>query len=410
MKKWTFILCLFLLPTQMLHANEIHLLTLDECVDSALTYNMRVQLGELDNFEAEEGIRFSTRSMFPVLSTSFYGAISTDDSVYAFDVRADQPLFMGGELLAKKRKAESVLEQKRYQNNLDKSELALLTSQVFYEIKTLEAEVKLLEEQVVFLNKQALVQTKLAEQGMNIASEVLSHKAEIKVKEIELEDKQRELELRYDYLLQLTGVNPEYSYVLEDIKTNSLSGMDANIHSSFVQMLDAEIEQSKQNVKIAKANFFPKAGLVARYRNEEDSFYEKDAFEAGVLVKWNIWDFGQTQSDVKQKKIKHQKRLLNKEIVLQSYNFELQKLSNKLKTKESKVELAEEQLRLEEENFKNANTRKMQGDISSLTFEQIKLTLSNAKTALAKAIIDYRITESKILHLSGKLIKGTVYE
>lgn len=409
MKKWTLILCLFLLPAQLLHANEIHLLTLDECIDSTLAHNSRIRLNELDNLEAEEGVRFSSRGLLPTFSTSFYGVLSTDDSIHAFDVRADQPLFMGGELIAKKHKSEALLEQKRYESNLNKSELAFLTSQVFYEIKTLEAEVKFLEEHVVFLNKQALVQSKLAEQDMNIASDVLSQKAEIKAKEVELEDKQSELELHYDYLLQITGLNPEHSYVLADVEEN-LSAVNAEIHDALVYALDAEIEQAEQDVKIAKSNFFPKAGLVARYRNEQDTFYEKDAFEAGVLVKWNFWDFGQTSSDVKKSKIKHQKRLLNKGIVLQDYKYELKKLTHELQTNHSKVELAKEQLHLEEENFKSANTRKMQGDVSTLAYDQIKLRLSNAKTAVVKAIIDYRVTESKIHHLSGALVKDSVYE
>jgi len=402
-KLFTRSLCLFLILAQTSHAQENVLLTADHCVQSALENNPSLKIAELEGVQAGAGRTKALGKMLPVLSTSFYGALSTEDPVLAFDARAMQPLFLGGELLAGKKKAEAGVGINQYKQTLSKAEIAYLARRLFFEIKKKEAEVKLAEESFIHAKKLKDASQTLVEKEAEPEAMLLERATGVSQKEKELLELRQELETLYDRLLYVSGFDRKASYVLTDVDAQSLgSGQDVPAENNFVEkILDLKINQAQQDLKIAQSNRFPKLYLVSRYRYEDESFYEKNALEAGVLVKWNIWDFGVTSSEIREQKAELSKQEWLKLEELEKHNAELAHARSALETKAKVIDIAQHDLAAVEEQFKNAKARQINGDISALAMDAMRLRHLTAQTNLTLAVCDYEITKALLFKLLG---------
>ena len=106
-RKLAFVFTFLLMLASQASAETVAILTLDKCVQSALEHNPAVKISELHFDQSRFKNSSAKAAMLPSLSSSVYAALSTDQPVLTFDVKAIQPLFLGGELLARKRKAEA---------------------------------------------------------------------------------------------------------------------------------------------------------------------------------------------------------------------------------------------------------------------------------------------------------------
>ena len=100
-----FFLCLF--AVSQAQAQEMIILTVDQCIESALKKNALIGISQEHIQQAQARITQGQGAMLPVLSTDVYGAVSTDQPVFSLDTMIKQPLFLGGELIARREKAEA---------------------------------------------------------------------------------------------------------------------------------------------------------------------------------------------------------------------------------------------------------------------------------------------------------------
>ena len=403
LKAACFAALLFCLTIPQAFSSETVLLTPEECVVSALANHPSVQLSQLDVMQAQAKKSGAFGRMLPELSTSFYGALSTDETIMAFDVRATQPLFLGGELMAKKKKAEDGLKISQHRQSLTKAEIAYAARRLFYEIKKTEAEVKLAEEELIHARKQKDAAEALVEKENEPAAALFEKAAQVSQKEKDLLERKQELENLYAQLLSVAGLNPEASYVLADVEANQAGEwLDiTNANADLKKVLALQVHAANQDIKIARANRFPKAYLVSRYRREDESFYEKNALEAGVLVKWNIWDFGVTSSEIRVQKAELAKQELFRQEELRKHEAELRQLRSMLKAKEKVIEIARRESTASEEQFKNAKAKLINGDISALAMDEIRVRHLKAQANVVLAFCDYEITKAFLLKVLG---------
>jgi len=404
LKQLAYAACLLLILTSQANAEEIRMLTVDKCVESALQSNLTLRVSQLNMIQAGAKRTQAVGQMLPVLSTSFYGALSTEGSVLAFDVRATQPLFLGGELMASKQKADAGVEFSQHAQTLSKAEIAYLARRLFFEIKKKEAEVKLAEEELIHAKKLKDAAATFVETENEPETVLLVRITEVSQKEKELLERQQELKAFYEQLFYITALDPETSYVLADLNAEEFDpekeiGVSEN--ASLERMLDLQINQAQQELKIARSNRFPKAYLVSRYRHEDESFYEKNALEAGVLVKWNIWDFGITSSEIQAQKAELTKRELGKHEEIQKHQAELRQVQSALETKAKVIGIARRDVMATEEQFKNAKAKQINGDISALAMDEIRIRYLTAQTNLSRALCDYEITKALLLKVLG---------
>ncbi len=398
------VLGLFWIAVSEANAQEVTLLTVDKCLESALKLNASVQISKLKADQAQYREAGSAGAMFPTLSSSLYEAVSTDQPVTAINVKATQPLFLGGELIARKHKMEAQHGIASTATELTRVDVAYTVKRTFYEIKKAEAEVKLLEEELIHAKRVREANEKLVGENYQTQSALLERIAQVAQIEKALVEKEQSLSYLTQYLQQITGLDSHSSYVLEDIREvqpTDFSSGDVPENTPFFHSLDLHIAEAEQDLKIAKSSYWPKAYLVSQYRREKDSFYEKNALEAGVLVKFNIWDFGITSNEINTKHAELEEQKLVKESGIQMYKLEFQKAVEVLSAELKAVLISKQAVAAAEEEFKNMKVKHMQGDISDLAMHEAEIQMLRAKTEVTKASCDYWIGKAEVIRLIG---------
>ena len=385
---------------------ETTVLSVNQCVESALQKNALVGISQEHIHQAQARIIQARGEMLPVLSTDVYGAVSTDQPVLTWNTMVKQPLFLGGELIAQKEKADTDLAISKKEKVLTQIQLASLVRKTFFETKKAEAEVQLLQEELAYSKTLLVADKKLFRANYLTQEKVLEREANAGSKEKELWDREKNLEHLYANLLQLTGLDANKAYVLEDVADvgnwGNMPSPDTK-DNPFLDILDLQISQLREDIKIAKSDLFPKVHLVSKYRKEKDSFYEKDAFEAGVLGHWNIWDFGITTGKIEESKSKLVEGVLVRDSRWQEYQLAFKKACDLLMAQRNLVLTNKQMVAVAEERFKNLKVRHMHGDAPNQTSHETKLLLAKARVELNKSVYDYYINEAEVLKLLGKV-------
>ncbi len=397
-------LCLLLLCAAQAHAQEMTLLTVDQCVESALKKNPLIGISQQHVRQAQARLVQGRGEMLPVLSTDLYAAVSTDQPVVTWSTVIQQPVFLGGELMAKKERAQTGLAISKKESILVQSELAYVVRKTFFEIKKAEMDVHFLQEELAYLKSLLYANQKLRRADYITEDVVLERKAGVGDKEKELLEGEKHLEYLYATLLGLTGLDSGKAYVLEDrtgIEPDEALPAWKIKNQALLDILDLQVTMLQKDIAIAKADLFPKVNLVSKYRKEKDSFYEKDALEAGVLVHWNIWDFGVTTGKIEESKSKLAEGMLQKDFQLQQYGLALNKARDIFLTQRKVVLVNRQVVDSAEEQFKNVKVRHMHGDVPDQSRNAMQLRLLKAKTEFGKSIYDYYISEAEVLKLLG---------
>jgi|GEM_PF-5020758 len=405
-RKFASILSLLLMLATQAHAETTAILTLDKCVESALEHNPSLGISNLHFQQAGFRKNAAKDAMFPTLSSSTYAALSTEQPVLTFDVKAMQPLFLGGELLARKRKSEAQENIAASETDLKKADVVYAVKRVFYEIKKTEVEVKLLEEEFIHAKKLRDAEQQLMEKDYQTQSVLLKRVAEAAEKEKALIEREQNLQYLYDLLIQLTGLDPQISYVLEDLPEVTPGAGPSSTNKGndgLLKKLDREIAVAEQDLKIAKSKRWPKVFLVSRYRREKESFYEKNALEAGVMAQFNIWDFGVTSNEIREKRSILAEQELKKTSEIETEKLELKKALDVLSVKLKAVSISQQTLKVAEENFKNAKAKHMQGDVSDLAMNEAKIQMLQAQAEVTKAACDYWIVKAEAQRIAGAI-------
>ena len=387
---------------------EMTVLSVNQCVESALKKNALVGISQEHIHQAQARITQARGEMLPVLSTDVYGAASTDHPVLVWNTMVKQPLFFGGESMARKERADMDLAISREEKILTEIELSYLVRKTFFETKKTEAEVELCREELAYLKTLLFADKQLYRANYLTQEKVLEREAIVGSKEKELWNREKNLEHLYANLLQLTGLDTNKAYVLEDMTeakdTGNMPSRGVKNHP-FMSILDLQISQLQKDLDIAKSALFPKVHLVSKYRKEQDSFYEKDALEAGVLAHWNIWDFGITAGKIQESKSKLAEGVLLKDSRWQEYQLALKKAWDLLLVQRKVVSSNKQMVAATEERFKNMKVRHMHGDAPNQSSHETRLRLANARVELIKSVYDYYINEAEMLKLLG-LVNG----
>lgn len=396
--------CLILALATQVSAEECTILTVDQCIESVIKKNTLVGISEEHISQAQFRDQEARAGMFPTVSSNLYGAVSTDVPVIGIEGRIEQPLFLGGQLFAQRRKTQAQVKLSQEEKILSQVDLAYAIRDTFFEIKKTEADIQLLQEEIVYFKKVLDADQRLVQAEYRTQASMLEHAVMLGEKERALLAKEKQLEFLYDYLMSLTGLDKNKSYVLEDVRDIEKDGNNGIAHPSnepLLASLDLKINEAQEDLNIAKSERFPKVHLVGKYRREKDSFYDKNAFEAGVLVHWNIWDFGRTTAEINQMNSKLTESKLRKETEIATHVLLIKKAMNDLAINRQSIAIKEQVLDATQEKVKNLKIRHIKGDISDMDMADMNIRELKAKTELVSEIYNYHIAEARVFQAIG---------
>ena len=395
-------------------------LSLDDCISQALKTHPKISIYGHKTEQKKEKLRAVAAENLPqVDAVASYDRLSyvtqakkqyLGDSYddYQADIVVTQPLFTGGKITSQKQSA-------RYA--IDAAEQGYLAARedVIFGVKA--AYFKLIFARDIMRSKEDLL--KYAELSYNTALDLHKRtktpreetllRLEVQVNEVkqELISAQDGVRIAQKALLNAMGLGSNGSIEVEDLKDDYFLVKDVPVdvaNNYEILKLSKELKEADEQIKIAKSGFYPQ--LKARY----DYGYEwgdwsqdgKTDWFAGVVIDFNVWDWGKIRADVRQAKaykeeVHSYENLLRQQIdlELESARLQYESASKRLEIAQTSFEQAKRSLDLFQSRYKDVL-------VTSVELLDAQKTFSQAQVNFALSILDMRLAKAEIEKIAGK--------
>ncbi len=392
--------------------------TLDECVELALKNNLELQRKQLDPMLAQSDMKEQKsrnygklsvvssythynlpRTLAPLTPASIFSdpsSVPTTEDLFNAGLLYELPLFTG---FAQTRSVKI----SELQHEMARASVALSREQLIYNVKTLYAN-------TLSLRAQAKAQTHYVEALQRLHDDI--------VREIELGKKARIDQLKAATDLKNAQSKQEKLFTDLDIMKLSLANLlnidqigklhDLDISPKPVvdapyslsglqrlQMARLATEKSGQLVEKTKSIYYPQLYLNASYGqnfgpNDDSNKYSGDwnnqeVWQAGVVLKWNIFDFGTTKSKVQKARIAEQQNRYEQEQIEQELRRELKEAVARINVAVSEYQSAKEELALttETESIEQVRFEQGQADTADLLYAKARNQLAQSRLIVA---------------------------
>jgi outer membrane protein TolC len=318
-------------------------------------------------------------------------------NVYNFNTTLGQPLFTGGFNLATYRSAKLGVDLSKESLEAAKLDLVLQVRVGYFTILRSEKFLAVAEQQVKNFEAQLEVTQAFFDVGIVPKNDVL-------LAEVNLANARQSLVKAAN---DLATARASFNILLRREVNTTFEVVDILIHKafplSFEQSLDEALrlrpevkaaqlnkDQAKENVKIARAGFFPTIRLTGNYNRNADFWaleggskeITSDYWSVQALATFTVWNWGNTAFRVGENKVKVKQAEDTKNQQIDSITLEvkndylnMQVAEKNIDTAEKSIEQAEENLRMNEERYKY--------QVATQT------DVVNAVTLLAQARVNY---------------------
>lgn len=402
--KRTLILYLFAMLPFANHSQTV--LTLDECIQLAKDNNSRLEASEhqlqaslyeqrsakalfFPSFSLTGNILYSTADgsyssgtgQLPVLGTDglptgqsalFPGiGLAYDlDWIYSGGVKVEQPIYMGGKILAGYRMAKIGNEIARQSKRLTESEVVVETSRAYAGVVRTKELIRVAESYHNLLVELMRTVENARKHGMKSQNDVLKVKVKLNESELDLRRAENGHRLAMMNLCHYIG-RP----LSDKIETDSLlpgMGYAAERASDIYNrpeylMLERQSELARQKIVVARSEHLPQVGLVGQYGyiNGVDlngrKLLDSWNFLVGVQVSVPIFDFGHRINKIKSAKAQYAQVQAEREDTNERLMLEMSQSFNNLDEAVLEKNLAESSVVSAEENLRTSRLQYEKG-------------------------------------------------
>lgn len=369
-------------------------------------------------------VRRSSEALLPVVTG---GGIPTGNFAYSpsYDMNtqdnyqwkftATQPLFTGFALLSTYQLAKLGIDQSEMEFELERLDLALKVKDAYFGILKTEKALAVARMAVESLDGHVKVARSFYKVGMIPINDLLKA-------EVELGNAQYDL-VRAQNADRLS--RSAFNIVLSrpvnaPVKVKDILGykLRKGVFEEYLEtalenrpemkVLEINILQTDQNIRLAKSDFYPEVGLEFDYIKEGDDpdvsgspFHDSSSWQAMAVASWNFWEWGKTHYSVEEKKAFKRELIQTKMGLQDSIRLELKEAMlaldearENIPTTEKAVEQAEENLRVSEERYKAQVT-------TSTEVLDAQTLLTQARTNYYNAIYNEKLARAKLQRALG---------
>ncbi|MEH6620142.1 TolC family protein [Maribacter arcticus] len=182
---------------------------------------------------------------------------------------------------------------------------------------------------------------------------------------------------------------------------------------------NVSVLQTEKNIKIndyayksSKSVFLPTVGLTGSYGWNEGNFPATNflassvstGLSAGLNLTWNLFDGGNSITQIKNAKIVLDNQETIKEQIEQQVFRDVQNAKENYLNRLQVFSLQEQNVVTNQNNFERSNEQFQLGSITSIEFRQAQINLLNAQTNKNLAKYDAKLAELQLLQLTGQLL------
>ena len=338
----------------------------------------------------------------------------TSKDVYSLGTTVNQPLFTGGLNLANYRSAKLGVNLSRAGVETTKRDLILQVKIGYFTILRAEKFLEVAAQQVKQFESQLEVTQAFFDFEKVSRNDVLQAKVSLANARQSMAKAVNDVETAkasFNILLRREVTTPFEILDLLTYQAFPLSYEESLEEAlrlrSEIKAAQINIDQAKENVKIARSGFFPTVSLMGNYNRSSDWW----TLEKGIQIdRWSVqafatltlWNWGNTAFKVGENKVKVNQAEDSKNQLLDSIILEVRDdylnmlLAEKnIRVAETAIAQAEENLRMFEEKYKY--------QMASQTDVIIAVTfLTQAKTNYYGALTDYNVAKAQLERAMGR--------
>jgi len=339
----------------------------------------------------------------------------TSKDIYNFNTTVNQPLFTGGFNLATYRSSKLGVDLSKESLEAAKLDLVLQVRVGYFTILRAEKFLTVAEQQVKNFEAQLEVTKAFFDVGIVPKNDVLQGEvnlANAKQQMVKAANDVATAKAQFNILLT-RDVNTPFEVVdILGYKAFPLS-FEESLEEAFrlrpeIRTAQLNIDQAKENVKIARSGFFPTISLSGTYTRFSDNLDLSagvgfnDRWTVQALANFTLWNWGNTAFKVGENKVKvtqaeDSKKQLAYSISLAVKDDYLSMLvaEKNIGTAEKAIEQAEENLRMFEERYRY--------QVATQTDVLIAVTLlAQARTNYYGALSDFNVAKAQLERDMGR--------
>ena len=417
--KWIGTLLLFSLiffATTAVAQQSRNYFTLEKSISQALENSYKIKARNERIEQANDILKQARADFLPKLGTAYsYNRLSeppisrsstlfgtqiplvvgTEDN-YRWTWFLRQPLFTGFALISSYRLAELGINQSQLEMDLEKLDLILRVKEAYFNILGSDKAIEVAQTTVESLTQTVKVARSFFEVGMIPVNDVL--KAEVELANAEqslVRAKNAGQTTRSTFNTVL--VRPVNEPVeVEDILVYK---PEVGEYSAFekkaienrpeIKILDVNILQADQQIRLAKSRYYPEISLSYQYISDGDEasvkgspFVDANHWEVLAVANWTFWEWGKTYYAGREKESLKRQLIETKLDVEDGIRLQVKQAMVDLDSSAKNIPTTQKGVESGEENLR-VNAERYRAQVSTIT------DLLDAQTLLARARLDY---------------------
>lgn len=406
-------------------------LTLEQCIDTALTKNRLIKQQSLERQSSEIAYEQARKNLLPTLSAgasqSFYFGLApssnnvlqstNNSSKSSFNVSAGITLFDGLRMFREIDAKKAILYASESDLERMKNDIRISVSTAFLQVVLNKELLQIAEEQLKLTEENLIQKRKLVANGRLAEGELYELEAQQAKEELSKVQADNNFKLSMLDLAQILEIEnfqaldvtvPEDLFVKYELQNSPEEVyLQALTHRSEIKGAEYRLQSSLKNVSIARSYYYPSlsfgAGISTGYYNlQSNSFSSQlsDNMSTSLELTLNIPIFSKFQ--VKSNVQTAQLSVESSKIEIESAKIELRKniqqaYQNAIAAK-TKWDVAEKSEKAAREAFRFANQKFESGRINQYELFQAKNNLTQVLSEKAQAKYEY-IFRSLLLEL-----------
>ena len=396
--KTNFIFTILLFCATTLHAQE--LLTLDQCRQLALDNNKRMVAASKQTQAAHYMVKSYKGNFFPNFIASGTGLYSTADgtfnipggnlptflpdangqptpnggfayfpgidlnykvrTVWMGGIQVEQPIFMGGKILAAYRMATLGKQMAQLNENLTATEVILETDQAYALMVKAQEMNKVAESYHAVLQELMKNVQSAYKHGLKSKNDVLKVQVKLNESELSIRKAENALRLANMNLCHLIGkpltetlqISDDFP-VIEQAFETQINDITARPEYS---LLNKQVDMAKQQVKLSRSELLPQVGIRGSYdyihglKVNEQTLFDKGNFSVMMNVTIPLFHFGERINKVRASKAQLEQVRMEQADLNEKMYLELTQAANNLDEAKLQTALADRSLEQADEN------------------------------------------------------------
>jgi outer membrane protein TolC len=333
---------------------------------------------------------------------------------FGANVSVRQPIWHGGRVFTALIAAKMY---KRYSQAIAESveaEVVYNAEQLFYSVTLARAQLSVLQKALESNSANLDVVEKQYSQGVVSEYEVLrARRARVERQNLlpEIIRGEAQVELSEKRLRSFLGIDlDERTTIIEEQTDTTVAGLlsledltdSALVNRPEVKQAQELVDMSHKAIRVARADYWPSFDAVGVYnwQSVSDDFtlsgMESSSWTAGLTVSMSIFDGGKTRALVTQRKAENKQAKLNLRQIEDNITLEVEESYTELMQAKRALDIQGATIASAEEGLRIARVRYESGVGTQLEVLSAQTALTDARTALTRAMFGFRVARAGI--------------